>query len=181
MSATNIPPPAPRSTPAGLQYLGPHTGSEPMVVTLVLRRKSGGAPAAVAWPQAPRWPRAQYGLHCGADSQDLQNLRAFAAGHGLTEAGADLTRRVLHLRGTPQSLEGAFAVTLGSYRCADGRGPLRNCPGGRVPAEALAVLGLTGAPCAGAIPPTARDPRRHLHAASTSGSRTSSPPAPMAR
>ena len=49
MSATNTPPPAPRPTPAGLQYLGPHTGSEPMVVTLVLRRKAGGgAPAAVA-------------------------------------------------------------------------------------------------------------------------------------
>ena len=150
MSATNTPPPAPRPTPAGLQYLGPHTGSEPMVVTLVLRRKAGGgAPAAVAWPQAPRWPRAQYGLHCGADSQDLQNLRAFAAGHGLTETGADLTRRVLHLRGAPQSLEAAFAVTLGSYRCADGRGPFVGCAQApRVPQEALAVLGLDRRPVA---------------------------------
>jgi kumamolisin len=164
MSATNIPPPAPRTTPAGLQYLGPHTGSEPMVVTLVLRRKSGGAPAAVAWPQAPRWSRAQYGLHCGADAQDLQNLRAFAAGHGLTEAGADLTRRVLHLRHAAVP-RGRLAVDSAATAVPMGAVPSGCAQAPRVPVGALAVRGWTGAPWRGRPPPTARDPRRHLHAA----------------
>ena len=34
------------TTPAGLKYLGPHTGTDPLDVTLVLRRRSGAAPAA---------------------------------------------------------------------------------------------------------------------------------------
>lgn len=136
-------------TPAGMTYLGPHSGRAPMNITLVLRRRPGNAPAALAWPQAPRWPRAQYGLHCGADAADLVNLRAFAARHGLTETGADLTRRVLHLRGTPQSLEAAFAVTLGSYRDARGRGPFVSCSQApTLPAEVMAVLGLDRRPVA---------------------------------
>jgi kumamolisin len=137
------------TTPAGMKYLGPHTDSTPLGVTLVLRRRPGAPRAVAACPQRPRWPRGQYGQHCGADPADLDTLRAFARRCALTETGADAPRRVLHLRGTPQALEQAFAVKLGSYRLADGRGPFVSCnQAPRLPPEAIAVLGLDTRPVA---------------------------------
>jgi kumamolisin len=137
------------SAPAGLSYLGPHNGSEPLDVTLVLRRRAGASARAAVWPQAPLWPRAQFAQHCGADPSDLATLRRFASLHGLTETGADAGRRVLQLRAPPQALERAFGVTLGRYRLADGRGPFLGCDTAPVlPAEAIAVLGLDRRPVA---------------------------------
>ena len=137
------------TTPARMQYLGPHTDPSPLEVTLVLRRRPGAAFASAAYPQRPRWPRAEYGRHCGADPADLDSLRAFARRYALSETGADTARRVLHLRGTPHSLEQAFTVTLGSFRLADGRGPFVGCTQApRLPPEAIAVLGLDRRPVA---------------------------------
>ena len=138
-----------QATPRPANYLGPHTGTGPLEVTIVLRRRPGAAPAAAAWPHAARWPRAQYGQHCGADPADLAGLRHFAQAHALTETGADATRRVLHVRGAPQALERAFGVRFGSYRLADGRGPFLGCEGPvKLPAGAIAVLGLDRRPVA---------------------------------
>jgi kumamolisin len=137
--------------PRGLQYLGPHTDNAPLTVTVVLRRRAGGAPQVAAWPARPRWPRGQFGLHCGADPADLEQLRAFARQHALREVGADTHRRVLQLSGTPQALERAFGVTLGRYRLADGRGPfLGSDKAPTLPPQALAVLGLDRRPVANA-------------------------------
>lgn len=142
-------PTTPRGTPAGMSYLGPHTATDPLDVTLVLRRRPGAAAAVSAWSHTPRWPRAQFAQHCGADPADLANLRRFAQQYALTEIGADLTRRVLHLRGSPQALQKAFAVQLGSYRLADGRGPFIACDvAPRLPPQLIAVLGLDGRPVA---------------------------------
>ncbi|HEX4389588.1 MAG TPA: S53 family peptidase [Steroidobacteraceae bacterium] len=144
-------------TPAGMKYLGPHTDSTPLGITLVLRRRPGAPQAAAPYPQRPRWPRAEYGLHCGADPADLDTLRAFARRYALTETGADTQRRVLYLRGAPQALEQAFAVKLGSFRLADGRGPFVGCTQApRLPAEVIAVLGLDRRPVA---QPRIRRPR----------------------
>ncbi len=140
--------PASPKAPFGMSYLGPHTGTEPLDITVVLRRRAGATAGPVAWPHT-RLPRAQFAQTCGADPADLASLRHFAQQHGLTETGADLTRRVLNLRGTPAALQGAFGVTLGSYRLRDGRGPFISCRAPPVlPAQALAILGLDRRPVA---------------------------------
>jgi kumamolisin len=137
------------ATSRGAKYLGPHTDSSPLTVTLVLRRRAGAKPQISAWPARTRMPRAQFGQHCGGDPADLAQLRGFAQKHGLREAGADLTRRVLHLAGTPQALEQAFSVKLGRYQLSDGRGPFLGCePRPTLPAGTIAVLGLDRRPVA---------------------------------
>jgi len=136
-------------SPGRMKYLGPHTGSAPLAVTLVLRRRPGGQPQVAAWPERPRWRRAEYGQHAGAEAADLARLRAFARAHGLTETGADVARRVLQLSGTPQALERAFGVTLGHYQLSDGRGPfIASDRAPTLPPEAIAVLGLDRRPVA---------------------------------
>ncbi len=137
------------TSPAGLKFLGPWTHTDPLEVTLVLRRRAGAAPVAAAWPHAPRWPRGEFGRHCGADPIDLESVRGFARQHALTEIGSDLHRRVVHLRGTPQALARAFGVTLGRYQFEDGHGPFVGCGHApTLPAEVLAVLGLDRRPVA---------------------------------
>jgi kumamolisin len=135
------------TTPEGMNYLGPHEGSDPLDVTVVLRRRSETAPAPAQWPRPPQFPHGQFGNHYGAAPADVENVRGFARKHGLTETGCDAHRRVLHLRGTPAALQQAFGVTLGKYRYGDrefigcGSAPT-------LPAEAIAVLGLDRRPVA---------------------------------
>ena len=151
------PTPSHWTTPSGMKYLGPHTGTAPLEVTLVLRRRAGTAAPAAAWPHAPRWRRGEFGQHCGAEPQDLATLREFARRHGLREVLADAHRRVLRLSGAPRALEQAFAVTLGEYRFGDGRGPYVGCGHApTLPPEAIAVLGLDQRPVAR---PHSRRPR----------------------
>ena len=67
-----------------MKYLGPHTDTAPLDVTLVLRRRQGGVPRSPALAAARRArARADFGQHCGADPADLERLRAFARTHGL--------------------------------------------------------------------------------------------------
>ena len=105
---------------ANLRYLGPHTDTAPLDVTLVLRRVHRMTPAVPAWPARPLLTRGDFARQCGADPADLERLRAFARSAGLTETGADAGRRVLHLRASPQVLQHAFGVTLGAYGRGDG-------------------------------------------------------------
>jgi len=136
-------------SPRGMKYLGPHTDTAPLTITVVLRRRKGAQLQAALFPQRPRWARGEFGQHAGADPADLARLRTFARQYGLQEIGADLNRRVLHLSGAPQALERAFTVTLGRYQLSDGRGPF--IASGRAPTlppEAIAVLGLDQRPVA---------------------------------
>ena len=134
---------------SGMQYLGAHTGTDPLDITVVLRRRAGAAPVVAAWPHTARTPRARFAQQCGADPADLASLRQFARQHGMSETGADLARRVLQLRATPAALQSAFGVTLGRYQLADGRGPFICCVSPpAVPPQALAVLGLDRRPVA---------------------------------
>ena len=133
----------------GRKYLGAHTDSTPLEVTLVLRRRAGAAPQPASWPRAPRWPRGEFGRQCGADPADVQSVRGFAAQHGLREVATDEHRRTLRLSGTPRQLEGAFAVTLARYQLADGRGPFIGCSHEpTVPPGVMAALGLDRLPVA---------------------------------
>jgi kumamolisin len=136
-------------TPHGTHYLGPHTDPTPLEVTLVMRRRHGALPRSASWPQRAQWSRAEFGRQCGADAADLARLREFARQHGLRETGAAANRRVMHLAGAPQVLERAFAVKLGRYQLADGRGPFVSCDHAPLlPPEAIAVLGLDRRPVA---------------------------------
>lgn len=136
------------TTPKGMKYLGPHEGTEPIEVTVVLRRRQGAAPTPASWPHPPRWPRGEFGQHCGADPADLDSLRDFARKHGLNETSNDPHRRVLRLRGAPAALEQAFGVTLGKYQL-NGYGPFVGCGHApTLPPEAIAVLGLDRRPVA---------------------------------
>jgi kumamolisin len=136
------------TSPEGMKYLGPHKGTDPIDVTLVLRRRTETTPQAAFWPQAPRWQRGEFGEHYGADPADLDSLRGFAKQHGLTETGNDPHRRVLHLRGTPEALGKAFGVTLGQYQLGN-QPPFVGCGHApTLPAEVIAVLGLDRRPVA---------------------------------
>ena len=137
------------TTPLGMKYLGPHTDTPPLDVTVVLRRRQGSAPRVAGWPQRAAPRRADFGQHFGADPVDLEALRTFARAHGLSERGADAHRRVLQLSGAPHALERAFGVTLGRYEFSDGRGPFVGCGHApTLPPQALAVLGLDRRPVA---------------------------------
>ena len=137
------------TSPRGMKYLGPHTDSTPLTVTLVMRRRQGAQPQAALFPQRPRWPRGEFGRHAGGEPADLARLRSFARQYGLQEVGADLNRRVLHLSGAPHALERAFAVTLGQYQLSDGRGSfIASAHAPTLPPEAIAVLGLDRRPVA---------------------------------
>ncbi|GAC1453971.1 MAG: S53 family peptidase [Steroidobacteraceae bacterium] len=146
------------TTPAGIKYLGPHTGTDPIAVTLVLRRRAGAAPQAASWPNAPHpAARAQFGRDCGADPADLASLRGFVRAHGLSELGSDPARRVLHLAGNPATLQRAFRVTLGRYQFDDGRESFVGCGHApQLPPGVIAVLGLDRRPVARSY---ARKPR----------------------
>ena len=143
--------PATRAVPlrTELHYLGPHAGTAPIDVTLVLRRAHRVTPAVPAWPARPLLTRGDFARQCGADPADLERLRGFARGAGLTETGADAGRRVLHLRASPQALQKAFGVTLGAWARGSGGAPfvgLDQPPA--LPPEAMAVLGLDARPVA---------------------------------
>jgi kumamolisin len=143
--------PATRAVPlrTELRYLGPHAGTTPIDVTLVLRRAHRVTPAVPAWPARPLLTRGDFARQCGADPADLERLRAFARAAGLTETGADAGRRVLHLRASPQALQKAFGVTLGAWARGSGGTPLvglEQPPA--LPPEAMAVLGLDARPVA---------------------------------
>ena len=138
--------------PAGTRYLGPHSSRRPLGVTVVLRRM-GQAPAPAAWPQSPRWPRGEFGAHCGADPADIERLRGHARAHGLVETGCDPHRRVLHLKGSVDALQRAFGVQLGRYRMPGTRRYVVGCEHApALPADiapsVLAVLGLDRRPVA---------------------------------
>ncbi|MFC4528976.1 peptidase S53 [Dyella halodurans] len=137
---------------AEARYVGPHEGTEPIDVTVVLRRR-GDRPAPAAWPHklAPR--REDFGAQWGADPADVEHVRGFARQHGLQETGCEPHRRVLHLRGTPQALQQAFGVTLGRYQFDDGGAEMLGCHGQpSLPADlsskVIAVLGLDKRPVA---------------------------------
>jgi len=140
--------------PAGARFLGPHTSRSPIGVTVVLRRMGAQPPPApAAWPHPPRWPRGEFGAHCGADPADIDCVRNYATSHGLVETGCEPHRRVLHLKGSVDALQRAFGVQLGRYRLPGQRSYVVGCEHApALPADVapsvLVVLGLDRRPVA---------------------------------
>ncbi|HET6555312.1 MAG TPA: S53 family serine peptidase [Dyella sp.] len=137
---------------ADARYVGPHEGTDPIDVTVVMRRR-GDHPAPASWPHRAASTREAFGAQWGADPADAQKIRSFAKQHGLIETGCELHRRVMHLRGTPQQLQEAFGVQLGRYQVgADGEEKI-GCRGkpalpSDVAPAVIAVLGLDQRPVA---------------------------------
>ncbi|MBD8874305.1 S53 family serine peptidase [Rhodanobacter sp. DHB23] len=144
--------PATRPLPAGARFLGPHTSPDPMTITLVLRRM-GPAPTPAAWPQHPRWPRGEFGAHCGAAPADIERIRGHARTQGLVETGCEPHRRVLQFSGSVDALQRAFGVQLGRYQWPGLSGYVVGCDRPpTLPADVaptvIAVLGLDNRPVA---------------------------------
>jgi kumamolisin len=137
---------------AQARYQGPHLGTEPIEVSVVLRRK-GTPPPPVGWPRQRVLRRADFNDTYGADPADVARLRDFAHEHALQETGCEMHRRVLNLRGTPQALQQAFGVELGRYQASDDAAPVLGVrapprlPDAIAPAV-IAVLGLDRRPVA---------------------------------
>ena len=135
------------------RYLGPHEGTEPMDVTIVMRHRGGKHPEPAVWPHQPAVPRADFGTQWGTDPTDADVIRKFAGDHGLTETSCALNRRVMHLRGTPQQLQQAFGVEFGRYQMPDGGAEMIGChlpPSlpNTISPYVIAVLGLDKRPVA---------------------------------
>jgi kumamolisin len=138
--------------PAGVRYLGPHTSSTPMTITVVLRRM-GQPPTPAAWPQRPRWPRGEFGAHYGADPADIERIRGHARAQGLVETGCEPHRRVLQFSGSVDALQRAFDVQLGRYQWPGLSQYVVGCEQApTLPADiapsVIAVLGLDNRPVA---------------------------------
>lgn len=135
------------------KYVGPHEGTAPMDVTVVMRHRGGKHPSPAAWPHQPPLQPEEFATQWGADPADADIIRKFASEHGLTETACALNRRVMHLRGTPQQLQQAFGVQFGRYQMPDGGAEMIGChlpPSlpGTISSSVIAVLGLDQRPIA---------------------------------
>lgn len=147
-TARTATPPAHRHQPPGARYLGRHAPDASLDVTLVLRRRS---PLGTMPPPSSRATRhADFEARYGADPDDVDRVRSFGRQHGLQELASEPGRRVVHLRGTVQSLQQAFGVQLGRYELTPGGASYVGCM--QAPTlpdpSVIAVLGLDRRPVA---------------------------------
>ncbi|RCS29581.1 peptidase S53 [Rhodanobacter denitrificans] len=147
-TARTATPPAHRHQPPGARYLGRHAPDASLDVTLVLRRRN---PLDTMPPPSSRATRhAEFEARYGADPDDVDRVRSFGRQHGLQELASEPGRRVLHLRGTVQSLQQAFGVQLGRYELTPGGASYVGCM--QAPTlpdpSVIAVLGLDRRPVA---------------------------------
>ncbi|MGH8115424.1 MAG: S53 family peptidase, partial [Rhodanobacteraceae bacterium] len=133
-----------RDLPAAIRYLGPHAPDESLDVTLVLRRHQ---PLKLPIPPSRR---AEFATRYGADSADVERLRAFGLKRGMQELGCDMACRTLRWRGSAKSLQQAFGVRLGRYQMAPGGATFVGCTQPPVLPDpaVIAVLGLDRRPVA---------------------------------
>jgi kumamolisin len=97
-----------------------------MDVTVVMRRKSGGAVQA-ATPPAPRgdiagWRRdlrQRLAADAGADTTELDAVTSYLTSRGLSIEAADAGQRRIVVRGDVDQMEAAFNVELDLYQAGD--------------------------------------------------------------
>ncbi|MGI8772813.1 MAG: S53 family peptidase [Acidobacteriaceae bacterium] len=98
--------------------MGPTPANQEITVTVVLKRRQ---PLNVAALGGRQMSRQEYLDQYGATEGAIEQIRAFAARHGLTVVETNRARRRVFLRGTAQQLQAAFGVTLQDYEHAGGR------------------------------------------------------------
>jgi kumamolisin len=102
-----------QGTPIGLT-----PADKEITVTVVLKRRE---PLNLAGTRGRQMSRQEYLDQYGATQEAIDQIRAFAAQHGLTVVETSRARRRVFLRGTAQQLQAAFGVTLNEYEHPGGR------------------------------------------------------------
>ncbi|PCE30674.1 hypothetical protein BZL54_20095 [Burkholderia ubonensis subsp. mesacidophila] len=135
--------------PAGHTKLRPTDSAQELTVTLLLRRRQGGAEPAAGTGDgggAARPTRDAFAIRHGADPMELDAVKAFAASEGLSVEEADAARRSVIVRGTVAAMNRAFSVQLNDYQYQRGEYRGHDGPVG-LPATIAdyveAVVGLT--------------------------------------
>lgn len=134
-----------RAPVAGAQRVGNADPDQPVSITLVLRPRSGDAPAA----GDHQLSAAELVASRGADPADIDRVRSFVAAHGLRVESVNTAARSMSITGTAAQMAEAFQVDLGRY--VHGQASYRGRTGPvYVPAELAdvikAVLGLDDRP-----------------------------------
>src|SRR6185437_3461077 len=108
-----------RAAPINAKEAGRTSPSQPLSVSLIVRRKT---PLNLSKLKGRTLSRQKFEEKYGADPTDFDRLRRFAHEHGLSvdESASSLARRTLVVRGTAENLEKAFGVELQDYE-AEGR------------------------------------------------------------
>ncbi len=105
------------------ELLGPAEAHEKFTVSIVLRRRSDGAPlpvfehfAKTPPGQRQRMPEPEFAEKYGASPEEMKRVEEFARSHGLTVVEANAARRTVQASGTVEQMGKAFGVTLNRYR-----------------------------------------------------------------
>lgn len=100
-----------RALPPNATVAGPTPPTTPIRVSVIVKRKE---PLDVAALQGRQLTRDEFLDQYGADPTAFEQLRAFAAEHGLAvdEANSSLARRTLVLVGSAEQMQRAFQVEL---------------------------------------------------------------------
>src|SRR4051794_25498641 len=97
-----------RLLPADSQVIGAPDPNEPVIVTLILRRRTTKLPA----PGSVTLTREEFARRYGADPADLVPVEQFAEDNDLTVGEIDLARRTVQLTGTIANMNEAFATEV---------------------------------------------------------------------
>jgi kumamolisin len=103
-----------RDLPDGHSRSGGANPDEPATVTVYLRPRE-------QLDDTVRVSREEYAARCGATSEDIDAVRAFANEYHLTAEAIDAARRSVTLSGRLGDLETAFGTTLGIHTDRTGR------------------------------------------------------------
>lgn len=105
------------------ELLGPADPNEQFEVTIVLRRRTDGAPLPdfdyfmKTPPQdRQRMPQESFATKYGAHMEELRRVEEFARSHGLTIVASNSARRTVQVRGSVEQMNRAFGVALNRYR-----------------------------------------------------------------
>jgi kumamolisin len=116
-----------RSPAPGATRGAPADPHEQITVTVRIRRRPGAPPlpdldqlSARPAGSPPLVTREEFADRYGAAPADVDRIRRFAAGHGLTVEDANLARRTVLLSGTVAQMSRAFGITLYRYDAPDG-------------------------------------------------------------
>jgi kumamolisin len=105
------------------ELIGPAPASDPLRVTVVLRRRPDGpsVPDSSHYLSTPpsrrrRLAEAEFVERFGAATDDVEKVSAFADRHRLKIIDTNAARRTISLSGTVEQFNDAFGVVLGRYR-----------------------------------------------------------------
>lgn len=112
-----------RSAAPDAELVGPAPASDPVHVTVVLRRRPDGPAvpdpahyAATPPAQRRRLSETEFAARYGAAEDDIARVRDFANRNDLEVTDVNPARRTVELAGTVEQVSRAFAVALNHYR-----------------------------------------------------------------